>query len=443
MPLITATDTDFNADTRKIEVKLDIYFSSGTFTVSVDDYLISCIIHETAGESIKNPFGSVMSNELSFVLFNETGLFTPLNTASSLYGQIKKGVKVIPYIRPVDLTGEEEYNWIQMGEYYVVDWLTEASGSGVHVFANDRLLQVFRSKNIELGLLVNNTYKQLLEAFFAYYSITATVASTLTDIVPYANITKVSPRIFLDTLVEASLSLCSSNKTGGITITDLTVAVATRAIMTDADQLISIDTQQSVSKTYDGISLTYYVPQILISQEVLSLLDIAIPMGTMVHDTKVFTKSPVKFVENITVHASTGSVIISAFTNSNYDIILTTLNAIDEDVACNISVYGSVIDFKDILLVSGDGSLAIDNQFIQDPIYAVSFLASLNAFITSDVPFIKMRIRGNPLLNIGEEIQMISTRYNLDYTGIIYDLKYVYTGGLSCEMTLINKIVLD
>lgn len=115
--LYDATDLDYNADSRVIESKIEIFFDPTPITVDKDDFLIDWdVLEEVGTDSNNNPIGDTSANDFSFSLFNEEGIFSPANTAGPYYGKIKSGVKVIPYLRT------KNTNWIQMGVFYVNEW---------------------------------------------------------------------------------------------------------------------------------------------------------------------------------------------------------------------------------------------------------------------------------------------------------------------------------
>ena len=83
-----ATDEDFNAHSRCILLKLDIFFDglqNEPLTVTRSDYLIDAELLEEAGAEDNNPLGAISANELAFSLYNDSGIFSPTNTESPYY----------------------------------------------------------------------------------------------------------------------------------------------------------------------------------------------------------------------------------------------------------------------------------------------------------------------------------------------------------------------
>ena len=112
MPRV-ATAADINNDSRYLDVRLDIYFTSTPLSVSKSDYLIDADWLEEGSAESSNPFGAISSNELSFRLFNDNGMFSPTNVSSPYFGKIKAGVPVELFIKPI--YDDEEVEWVQLG----------------------------------------------------------------------------------------------------------------------------------------------------------------------------------------------------------------------------------------------------------------------------------------------------------------------------------------
>ena len=91
-----------------------------------------------------------------------------------------------------------------------------------------------------------------------------------------------------------------------------------------------------------------------------------------------------------------------------------------EAIAADLKVYGKTIGLTEFTL-SDDAAkqLSISNKYIQSTEYAEYYKSILNAFVNNDTPLLSLSIRGNPLLNIGDKVVVSSTKYNLNYTGII------------------------
>jgi hypothetical protein len=117
-----------------------------------------------------------------------------------------------------------------------------------------------------------------------------------------------------------------------------------------------------------------------------------------------------------------------------------TVEAIEADLA----VYGKTIGLTEFTLSDeATKQLSISNKYIQSLSYAEYYKSILNAFVNNNVALLTLSVRGNPLLNVGDKVIVSSTKYNLNYTGIIQRMNYSYAGGLLCDMTLLNAEILE
>ena len=168
--LYDATDLDYNADSRALLSQVEIYFDEDTpTTITKDDYLIDWDILEEVGSDSNNPIGDTSANELSLSLLNEDGLFSVTNVDGPYYGKIKRGVKVIPYIRTAAT------NWIQLGTFYVNEWVGSLTGLRTEVTCYDKIHDVFSSPTIKGYILQNISIKNAYLDFFQHVNVPVVV----------------------------------------------------------------------------------------------------------------------------------------------------------------------------------------------------------------------------------------------------------------------------
>ena len=67
----------------------------------------------------------------------------------------------------------------------------------------------------------------------------------------------------------------------------------------------------------------------------------------------------------------------------------------------------------------------------------------MDRFTSGVTPVLNATIRGNPNLQIGDKVRLISTRYGIDFTGILMKQQFDYDGGLSCDITLLNATLVE
>lgn len=445
IPVRETTDADYNAHSRQLEQKIEIYFDGmqeEPLTVTINDYLIDVDVLEEASAEDTNPLGAISANELNFTLFNANGIFSPTNASSPYYSKIKTGVVVIPYIRPV-LSDGYEAAWDQMGVYYVSDWTAAIVGSTASVTATDKLQKVFNEPTPNIPVRYNVSQKDLFEEVFDTMGYVVTVSPSLSEVLAYS-FTEGSQKEFLQEMLQGAISYCTCTKTGNIVVDALDGFRPLRATITDDNQIISVDAKQSILKTYEGVSLTYVKPQLTDEIQLLQVKDAKIPNGYFEHSTMAFTQGPVKSISSAYVLTKEKEVYISDYVCTSWDITLTTKNESSQAIS-DIVVNGYAVDFVEAILADTTVSnvLTVSNKYIQSTEYAQRYKELLEAFVGNDVPNLTLSIRGNPRLAVGDKIRVQSTKYHLDFTGVLLRLNYHYIGSLSCEITLLNSEILE
>lgn len=435
------TYDDYNQHSREILMKVDIYFDgpeNPPLSVFKTNYLISGEILEESGAEDANPLGAISANELTFSLHNKKGIFNPANTASIYYSKIKKGVMVKPYFK---LVNADIPAWDPMGEFYVADWVTSSSGNQAEVTAYDKLQSVFEQKTPVIKIEEKQTFFEFFTRVFTALGKTATVDTALTQELLFTYV-KGKPSEFLQEMMHGALAYCNCDKLGKIQIKAMINNSTPVTTITDNNQIVDLRVTQSVVKTYDGVELKYVLPQASDQTEILSLKGLTTPTGTKEHDIVMFSKTPVKLVCSLMSKSAENVVKVVGYEYTPDYVILKTENNGPEK-ACDYTLKGIIVDNVEAKLSDEEGSLLkVENMFIQNTAYAITYKEVLNKFTSNPIPIITLTIRGNPLLNIGDKIIVDSDKYALVYTGILLRAQYKYAGALSCEITLLNALIL-
>ena len=432
-------DADFNAPSRQVECKVEIYFDAEPLVITHSDYLMKLSLTEESSAESSNPLGAVSANELDLTLSNKNRIFTPTNVTGPYYGKIKNGVKLKVFFRLIDPV--DTLNWIEFGVYYVAEWNSEATGINATVYATDIMSTVLTEPSANIQVVAGYTFKQFYDYMFATIGHAAVVSSELDGIIPFAYASD-SISADLSELTCAAMAMCYSDRAGVITVEPINASRALRATLTDSDQVVSVTVKQSTIKTYDGVSLTYRYPQLLLNQNLLEVTDLDIPAGNYAHDTMYFDDGPVAAVGHVAVQTLSDLVTVLGFSYTPWQIKLITnsLNAL----TTNLSVYGTLVDFTDTVISDEAASMfSYTNKYIQTVAYASVYKAFLEAFVGSDVPTIDAKIRGNLLLKPGDKITVTSDMFNVTFTGVIKRMKYTYEGYLSCTATLLNSDIVE
>lgn len=429
------TDSQFNSATREISMKIDIYFDGypGTpVTILKSNYLISADILEESGADSNWPMGDISSNELTFTLLNTDDRFSPTNASGPYYGKIVQKVRIEPFFKISDS------DWLAMGVFYLFDWNAEVTGGTATCVAYD-ILWDLASKQVDILAEKNVTHKALFEDIFSELGITAVVDSSLTTVLPWSFVDD-NNQVTLQLLCESAGAVCNAGRDGTVYVSPIDTS-STRAIITDGDQIKLINTMQGILKTYGGVSLSYVIPQLVTEAELLSVSAFEMPVGEIEHNPIKFNNFPIYYVSS--VNLDTEAVIsIEDFSCTSETIAITTNNGGAADEMGSLQVWGAYLNPVEVKLSdTGEPLLEIANKYIQSESRATIIKAIYSNYINADVPTLLLQTRGNPLLEIGDEINAISTNYNTDFEGVIQRAKYTYMGSLSCELTLVNSDV--
>ena len=431
----------YDKPTRHILGKLEVFFDgyeNEPIIIDMSNYLIDYQVVEEASAEDKNPFGAISANELTFTLTNFNSIFSPSNVNGPYYGKIKTGVMVKPYIKPGD---DAIVDWTPLGVYFVSDWNSKMGSATAFVTCYDVIQELLLSSMPDLDVKLNVTFTNYIKYVLGMYGFTnAEVDESLSELLPYGFIAYNETPDILQSIVEAAMSVLVATRLGSLAVKKLRRGTPV-ATFTDSNQLISADVEQSIIKTYNGVKLTYVIPQLSDDREVLVVDNLAIPVGKTTHNPIKYTKP----VFNISAVSLTGTVpcSIDKYTSTNFGItLITTLNS-DESTSSKLIVTGKNIDLVEQELNDGlTNMLEVYNPYIQLSDYADTYKESLTNFVNADIPVLELTVRGNPDIIIGDTVEVHSDKYKVDFVGIVKRTVLKYSGNLTCNMTLLNAEVI-
>lgn len=433
-----ANNNDFNKDTRHILMKIDIYLDGDNLpplVVDRENYLISATLLEETGADSSWPLGEVSSNELTFQMYSHQGLFCPVNSLSPYYGKIKARVKVRPYFKPAD---DSVTDWIPMGVFYVTDWKASITGIVASIVCHDVMRGIFKEKPIELFVKQNTTYKAFYEDIFNTLGIECSVGDYFNRPLPWAY-TDASNAHILQSLAASDLTICNSNREGIVEVKHIGETVEVKDLITDDNQIKDADTTQSISKTYDGISLTYGVPQTVKNEALLNVQNIIAPPGTFTHEKIKFSYQLMTQIKVINLSAVEDIRLVD-FKVNPFTLEITTHNPTAEDAPFNIIVYGDYLEKVAMKMEDeGDNRLMVKNDFLQDTVGARRYKNILESFVSADMPTVDLLVRGNPLISLGDKLQVQSVKFRLSYVGRVRALFFKYDGTLEGNIKLVDN----
>ena len=436
-------EDDYNEHSRYIVMKLEVYFdglNSDPLEVTKDTYLIDAELLEETGADSKNPFGSVSSNELSFSLFNENGIFSPTNKNSQYYGKIKTGVPIVAYFAPeiegVDIIPDK------LGVFYVSDWNAEITGITAEVVANDLIYAIFNLPQVTLPVTANSTMLQLYRDFFEAIGVEASIDEELTETLPFSYCVDANKE-FLNELAVGSQTYVFCNRDGVPRVEYARGPQEVKHTLTDNDQIVNISSKQSILVEYTGAEVIMNKPQESKVETLLSINDLVIPAEGYESTLTSFNKKPVYKITAAMLEGS-ADAFVSNIVATCLDVVYSIENTTGTEIKNKLEILGTYIDIVSSSHTYGLGSLlSVDNKYIQTNEYAEKFLRFLKAYVASDVPVLELEIRGNPKYLPGEKLHIISEKYSVDFTGVLIRQHYKYDGGLSSTIKVINSDIME
>lgn len=334
---------------------------------------------------------------------------------------------------------DEPYAWDPLGVFYVTDWQTDITGVTANVTCCDKLYSLINSDVTKLPVMPDYSYEDLIKDFFETFGILPRIIGNLTEHLSFAYISGTNAD-FIKNFSVGALAFIFCNHLGEIVIQDIDRQALVDFTLTDADQLISVKSKQSAILEHDGVSLTYNRMQISEETELLTTKE----QDILANDTKLFamqsfSKTPVYSLGHVEI-GSDANCMLSDIEATPIGVSYEITNETDLDSSFNISIFGYTIEAVKILLEdTGSSLLAVDNLYVQSLEYATRLKALLMKYITLRIPILELEVRGNPLIPIGSKLHIVSTKYDLDFTGILIRQQFKYDGGLTATMSVLSS----
>lgn len=429
----------YNAASRKIDALLEFYFTSEPTEITNNDYLISFnLLEELGSDAEANPIGAVSANELDIVLYNKNGIFSPANPLSPYYGLMRSGVKVVVKLRPAPT---EE--WDEVGTFYVNDWYAEVTGMQASITCYDKLYDVLNSPSPVLPVTKDTSYH---DAFDAYMKALGHVYILDDDL--YGNMswwyTLPESSETLRNLSSACEAAVFCDHYDNIRVLNLATPREVVDTLTDGSQIITATVPQSINRNYSGLDVSVHNTQLSSTMQLLDLKEYFTPTGIAESSLMQFSKRPVVRVECVSCNAPNSTVELTGYKYTPDAISLQTRSINADNVAVAIIAYGKIAEaVKTTYYTYGSNPLVYSNVYTQTTIMAERTSRMLNKFIRHPLPTLKLSIRGNPKLNLGDKLTVSSERYNLLFTGILQRASYTYNGALHCDINLVDSNILE
>lgn len=438
-----APEEAYNARSRRIEWKLDIFFNGANqdpTSIVRDNFLISAEVLEEAMSSSNTPWGSVSANELTASIRNEGDIFNPGNIDSPYYGKIRVGLMIAVFIRPK--INDDVYDWDPCGVFFVSDWVTRSGGLTAEITCYDKIADVLSAQKVKLQVYPNITKRDFIQIFFNDLNVPVVVDPLVIGILPFGYHVKEN-KDFLNNISGGLQTFIFCDHNGAIQVQYMRAVKEVAHSITDNDQIVDISAQRGVLLDYDGIQLLLKAPQLSDSVEIYSSKDTEIPGSGLLLESQLFTKKPVAMLELGKIsNTGLGKVLIQEATS--LDCTMQVTNLLGHSFIDSVSLYGRIIETSDTEYSSaGRNLLKYDNIYCQTVEQFESAKRFLSAFVSNDLPQIELTVRGNPQFELGQKIQVNSLRFNLTFTGLLIRQKLHYDGGLSSTLTLLNSTILE
>lgn len=437
--MAATTDAAYNAKSRLIECKLDIYFDGSDeepTSITKDNYLITWDLLEEVSADNGAPFASVSANELSFELANIGDVFNPINTDGPHYGKIMVGVQVDLSIRPAAASA---YTWDRLGTFYLTDWQVGFAGQTVSVTATDKVSKIINASRVKLPVFKNIAYNTFIQHFFTALDMPITLDSALIGTLRYGYHV-LQNADFLNNIAGGLQVFIFCDHNGDLITRYMHKTVAVAHTITDNDQIVEPTTKQSILMQYDGASVCALVPQLSNVTTLYSESDIENEEPTT-YTNRTFSNVP---VVNVVYAASSGdnAPLIDGLKYNATDIVSFSLT---NEFVGRLELCGQYIQTTEEYAedTGCSNALKFSNIYIQTRAYLDTFKSFMDAYVQSALPILEISVRGNPRFALGEKIRVQSTRYNLDFTGILIRQNLRYDGGLTGTITLLNAEILE
>lgn len=435
----TSTDLMYNADSRYLHVMYKIYFPAvSALEVTRENYLMSSTGLDELYKASNSPYGDITSNEITITLYNDSGMFNPSNTDGQYYGLIKNGVRIEAFVRP-----DEVDEWDKLGTYFVTEWYTSSDGMSAYITANDKLHSVINGSVPSMPVYRKVPVVDFLNDYFGYFNLTVTVDEYLEDvIIPYVYTSEhTDNKAFLTDLMKGINADCFCDHDGNVRILSKVSKRDLRATLTDNDQIISIMIKQSTTTSYDSSTVTYNKCQESAEQTLVEITELPLEPGVNSTGKLTLSKHPVLCIKSLKTVGSS-SAKITSFKATAKDFVGSVQST--DVVSVDFSVKGTLLEKVAMTLgESGDAPLEIKSEFIQEEDRARTIKNYADAYISTHTPTLELTIRGNPKLQLGDKVLVSSSKYKIEYTGIIFKASYEYVGSLSAHLTLIDASALE
>ena len=219
-------------------------------------------------------------------------------------------------------------------------------------------------------------------------------------------------------------------------------------VLSDNDQIYDIRNVPSYQEMRSVVELEYNIPSVDNSPtELLSITDLTLQPGLNEFKKLEFSKSPVALISGIQINKGS-AVIITDYTINAHSIDITIQNNRGQEQTVDISIFGNVINStkssiikKDLELldVVGNRPLKLNSYLLQSNNTSQEYVDVLLSLVTNFGSNIEMEVRGNPLIEITDVINISAPSYNIVEKVRPIKVTYSMREGLSGTMLCVKS----
>lgn len=451
IPVSDAYRTAVNADERSHVARVLVYFDGDNNppVVFEDEGITKISLLEEAHAESGNPLGAVSSNELTLGFDNSARIFTPTNQDSPYFGKLKPNVLIRAYLGLETSAGVFEY--VPLGVFRTGDWSAPSDSVEATVTCYDCLYELGQKDVPMLPVAADTTIYAMFEMLFKTLGMSANeydIDTSLRQKVILGWLPKGKVQAALQTLAVAGNCCVMADRYGRIRVRSNFTPGDPVAIFGEDNQLVWVDNPLQYQSIYSAVRANHCIPMVQEPSSVLKIDNLTIPHGgTTLWDLEF--KDPVYSVEQIRLLGAQNSRLSGLEYGTSGINIEVTNPGHDETVG--IEVIGRVIKVtvssytvrdKQATATIGEKEMPIDNHLIQDQVTARRYAASLLHLLKNPLNTYKATIRGNPALEAGDVIRLVSETTKLGAVNVILSrISMDYDGGLEADIDCAAQLV--
>ena len=148
-------------------------------------------------------------------------------------------------------------------------------------------------------------------------------------------------------------------------------------------------------------------------------------------------------VESVSCQTESGQIVIQDYKYTPSEITVSLKNSASESIDTELLVRGTVVDRTEAVLADEkDDLLSFSSDFIQSSVYASAFKEFLGRYVSSKLPTITLETTGNMDIKLLDRIKFSSTKYSMQFDGVVTQIHTKFSSGLTQTFVLMNSAIL-